>query len=910
MGDALVEIGKRFQRPRWARLFYRASERKLFDDIELMRKTADQVVKVRRANPQGGRRKDLLTAMIDAADLRTGKKLSDESITNNLITFLIAGHETTAGTLSFAFYSLLKNPVAYQTAQKEVDEVMGRDPVTIDKIFKLKYIPGVLRETLRHCAPIPGFYLEPLEDTLLGEAYPVKKGEAIIAYLTKTHLDPAVFGEDANQFKPERMTDANFDRLQKEFPNCWKPFGNGMRACIGRPFAWQEMLLAMSVLLQNFHFYMDDPSYDLRIMETLTIKPKDFYMRASLRHGMTAIDLERRLRGAGGLDKSNEGPEEASAQRFDGPKGASLSILYGSNSGTCKALAHRLAVDAQAHGFSATRVDSLDAARDSLPTNQPVVIFTSSYEGHPPDNARHFVTWLETLVGRELGRVCYSVFGVGNREWGNTFHKVPKFIDEALAQHGAKRLAAAGFTDVSSRDPFTDFETWEDDLLWPALEKEYVISKPDNSAALHGPSVQVSVPRSSILRQDVREAIVTATRDLTPPGVPAKKHIEIKLPTGTSYCAGDYLAVLPMNPRVTVGRVFRRFQLSWDAVLTVQGDQCTPLPTDQPTSAWDVLTAYVELAQPATRRNVLTLAGYAREAGEKERLEQLAGDQFQHEITEKRVSVLDLLEKYPSVELPIGLFLGLLPPMRIRQYSISSSPLKDPHCVSLSYSLLDEPSLSGQGRHIGVATSYIANLSPNERLHVAVRPSHVAFHLPQTPESTPIICIAAGSGIAPFRGFIQERAVQLAAGRALAPALLFYGCRGRADNFYREEFDQWEKEGAVTVKRAYSRETASEEVVGCKYVQDRLAKEKDELSELWNKGAKLFVCGGRRVGTAVEKACIELIKDSVVGDDPKRFLEESATSALSWTFLIKTIVGGSQYNYGYETCQILHNLVV
>lgn len=149
MGDALVEIGKRYQRPDWARPFYRGPERKLSDDVKLMRKTAAEIVEARRANHESSKKNDLLSAMMDGIDLRTGERMSDESITNNLITFLIAGHETTSGTLSFAFYSLLKNPISYQRAQKEIDEIMGSDPVTVDKIFKLKYIPAVSATTLQ-----------------------------------------------------------------------------------------------------------------------------------------------------------------------------------------------------------------------------------------------------------------------------------------------------------------------------------------------------------------------------------------------------------------------------------------------------------------------------------------------------------------------------------------------------------------------------------------------------------------------------------------------------------------------------------------------------------------------------------------------------------------------------------------
>ncbi|PVH92148.1 cytochrome P450 [Periconia macrospinosa] len=875
MSDALVEIGKRTQRPKWASIFYQSSERKFNQDIVVLRKTSEEILKARKADPDGNKKRDLLTAMIEGVDAKTGKKLSDESIINNLITFLVAGHETTSGTLSFAFYSMLKNPHTFQKAQKEVDEVMGRDPVTADKIFKLKYIPAVLRETLRQCSPIPGITVEPIEDSLLDGKYPVKKGEPVTALFSRAHLDPVVYGDDVNQFIPERMFNENFERLQKEFPNCWKPFGNGIRACIGRPFAWQEMLIAMSVLLQNFDFHLNDPTYNLKISETLTIKPKDFYMRASLRYGMTPGDLERRLRGhASGASSASHKDPGPQLSLNNKATAKSLSIFYGSNSGTCEALSQRLAASAPAHGFKVEVIDSLDAAKDRLPTDHPVILFASSYEGQPPDNARLFVSWLQSLTGKEADKVTYAVFGPGNKEWRQTFQKVPRLIDAQLEEHGAERLVTMGLTDVSENDPFTDFETWEDSILWPTLEKKYSVTANSDDVLQSGLTVDVSTPRSSTLRQDVREAVVTATKDLTTPNLPRKKHIAIKLPTGVSYDPGDYLALLPMNPRETVNRVFRRFKLAWDAVFDIKGNEATPLPTDRPTSASDLLGAYVELSQPATRRNLLTLAVHAQEEQVKRELEALAADdQLRNEITKKRVSVLDLLERFPTIEMPIGTFLAMLPPMRIRQYSISSSPLHDPQTVTLTYSVLEVPSHSGHGKHIGVATSYLANLRPNDILHVAIRPSHVSFHLPRTPETTPIICIAAGTGLAPFRGFIEQRAAQIEAGRTLAPALLIYGCRGKGDDLYREEFDAWEALGAVAVKRAYSREV-SEETAGCKYVQDCMFKEKEMLDELWGRGAKLFVCGSRQVGNAVEKACVKLLSELKECD------EETARKAL------------------------------
>ncbi|TDZ17280.1 Bifunctional cytochrome P450/NADPH--P450 reductase [Colletotrichum orbiculare MAFF 240422] len=870
MADALTESGNRYRRPAFANSYiFRGTEQKFRADIELLRQTAREVVMARKEHPT--ERRDLLSAMMNGVDPKTGQKMTDESMVDNLITFLIAGHETTSGLLSFAFYEMLKKPSAYREAQQEVDDVIGTDPVTIDHLSKLPYLNGVLRETLRLSATIPGFGVEAMEDTLIAGKYAVKKGEPIGCMLGRSHLDPLVYGEDAKEFKPERMLDANFERLQKEFPNSWKPFGNGMRACIGRPFAWQEALLATAMLLQNFNFTMDDPNYQLKIHETLTIKPKDFYMRASLRHGLSPTELEHRLLGRGSNKMTLASrPGQINGHKTNGNtnghtaggSGKPLSVYYGSNSGTCEALAQRLATDAAAHGFNATVIAPADDARENLPKDHPAVIITASYEGQPPDNAAHFVAWLASLKANELKDTAYAVFGCGHRDWVQTFHRIPKLVDSTMEKHGATRLAPMGLTDASERDMFSDFEVWEDDVLWPALAEKYDVSEDQDGGVAHsGLTVQISNPRTSTLRQDVQEAVVAEEKTLVASEEGRKKHIEVQLPPNTTYRAGDYLAVLPLNPRANVDRAFRRFKLAWDACLTISGNKSTPLPVNQTTSAFDVLSAYVELAQPATRRNIASLAEAAGGEETRNALEALSGKRYHEDVTQKRVTVLDLLEKYADIDLPIGSFLAMLPPMRTRQYSISSSPLRNPSRATLTYSLLDEPSLSGTGRHVGVATSYLSALTRGDKLHVAVRPSHAAFHLPIEPEKTPLVLVAAGSGIAPFRGFVQERAAMIAAGRSLAPALLFFGCRRPgADDLYRAEFERWEEMGAVVVKRAYSRDEGRSE--GCRYVQHRLYHDREQVAAVWARGAKLYVCGTRSVGKAVEEVCVRILMEA------------------------------------------------
>ena len=265
------------------------------------------------------------------------------------------------------------------------------------------------------------------------------------------------------------------------------------------------------------------------------------------------------------------------------------------------------------------------------------------------------------------------------------------------------------------------------------------------------------------------------------------------------------------------------------------------------------------------QQSILALAEAATDAATKEKLQSLASaDSYTTEVSRKRVSVLDLLERHPSIQLPFSSFLALLPPMRVRQYSISSSPLWNPGHVTLTYSVLESPALANPAnKHIGVATSYLAGLEVGDKLNVSVRPSHSAFHLPVNPEKTPVVMIAAGSGLAPFRGFVQERAAQVASGRDLAPAVLFFGCRDpEQDDIYRAELDRWEKMGAVSVRRAYSRVEhegdEGEESKGCKYVQDRLWVDREELCDLWDRGAKVYVCGSRGLGEGVKDTVVRI----------------------------------------------------
>ncbi len=495
--------------------------------------------------------------------------------------------------------------------------------------------------------------------------------------LGRIQRDPAVYGDDFDDFKPERLYGEAFDAL----PNgAWKPFGNGSRGCIGRPFAWQEAMLITALIVQNFDIRLVDPNYQLVVKQFLTVKPKDCYVYAELREGLDVPKLIKRLfqGSAGAQPATTEVPSTAQAPAGGAAGAKPMSILYGSNSGTSEALSNALSRAAAAHGFSAT-IEALDTAVDKLPKDRPVVIVTCSYEGQPADNAARFVKWIEGLTADKsaLSGVSYTVFGCGNHEWSQTYQRIPKLIDETLQTLGATQIVAAGFVDVGGpNDPYTVFDTWMDENLWPKLG---TTAGADALAGILDIDIDTTL-RSKHLRQDIFDAIVVSNEVVTRNTDKEKRHLQLRLPSGLDYKAGDYLVVLPLNNFNTVRRVLNFFQLPWDAVITVHPGTATNLPIGNPISLWDALAAYFELSQPATKKTAAKIASMVHDESQKSKALAWAGSEFDTEITEKRRSPLDLLEEFPSADVSLAEFLTTLPPMRVR---VSCEPLLSLHLTAV-----------------------------------------------------------------------------------------------------------------------------------------------------------------------------------------------------------------------------------
>jgi cytochrome P450/NADPH-cytochrome P450 reductase len=228
---------------------------------------------------------------------------------------------------------------------------------------------------------------------------------------------------------------------------------------------------------------------------------------------------------------------------------------------------------------------------------------------------------------------------------------------------------------------------------------------------------------------------------------------------------------------------------------------------------------------------------------------------------EQRSSILHLLLMFPSASLSFAEYLSMLPPLHIRRYSISSSPLPDPRSCTLTYGVVNFGPEAGRSefRVFGAASNYLAKLKVNDRLLVSLRPGNAHFRLPIDLTATPIILVCAGSGLAPFRGFVEERATFMKKHpeTPLARCILLIGCRHpEKDALYMQDLNEWEKTGAMELQYAFS--AAPDKSHGCRYVQDRLWKSRESLMLLLlNGGGKMFFCGGAKALEGVNKSVVQ-----------------------------------------------------
>jgi len=564
---------------------------------------------------------------------------------------------------------------------------------------------------------------------------------------------------------------------------------------------------------------------------------------------------------AGLFADANLGEPGVAAQHQTAPAKPAepLLVLYGSQSGTAEGLAKKFAKEATAKGFE-PRVMELNAAAQLDLTKEPrAVIITSTWgDGEPPDNATAFWSHIAADTAPKLENLSYSVLALGDRNYSE-FCGAGKKFDERLEKLGAKRVHPRVDCDL-------DYEAlakgWMEGV-WPALLSESVnsksvISEPRNGQASSTVSLITDplITSPTYSRTHPFPARLITNRKLNAPdSAKDTRHFEISLEgSGLTYEVGDALGVLPQNCPALVDEIVH--------ALGCDGEEGVTDPSGKETSLRSALLRNYQITKPGPS----FLA----------RISELAGDSELNSLLEPARKadldkylygreVIDVLLRCPAAKLAPKDFVSLLAKLQPRLYSISSSPKAHPGEVHLTVAAVRYES-HGRARK-GVCSTFLADRVEGETpVPVFVQTSH-GFRIP-TDGTKPIIMIGPGTGIAPFRAFLEERRAIDAPGKNW----LFFGDqKASCDFLYREQLEGMLAEGSLTrLDLAFSRDQA-EKI----YVQTRMLEQAAELWRWLEDGAHFYVCGdAKRMAKDVDAALHEIIQKAGgrSADDAKAYV--------------------------------------
>ncbi|KAJ5488487.1 NADPH--cytochrome reductase [Penicillium diatomitis] len=539
---------------------------------------------------------------------------------------------------------------------------------------------------------------------------------------------------------------------------------------------------------------------------------------------------------------------------------------------------------------------------DQFPEDKVAFFVLATYgEGEPTDNAVEFYQFLTgddvafesgaTADDSPLSSLKYVAFGLGNNTYEH-YNAMVRRIDTALTKMGAQRIGTAGEGDDGAGTMEEDFLAWKEPM-WTALsdamglqERETTYepvfsvvesedkSPEDETVYLGEPTAahRAGQPKGPYSAHNPYIAPIVESRELFTVKDRNCLHMEISIAgSNLSYQTGDHIAIWPTNAGAEVDRFLQVFGLEnkRHTVIDIKGIDVTakvPIPT--PTTYDAAVRYYMEICAPVSRQFVSSLAPFAPDEQIKAEITRLGNDKdyFHEKIANQCFTIaqaLQALSPNPFSAVPFSLLIEGLNKLQPRYYSISSSSAVQKDKISIT-AVVESVRLPGASHIVkGVTTNYLLALKQKQNgdpfpdphgmtyaitgprnkydgIHVPVHVRHSNFKLPSDP-SKPIIMVGPGTGVAPFRGFIQERAALAAKGEKVGTTVLFFGCRKRDEDFlYQDEFKAYQEQMGDSLKiiTAFSREGSNKV-----YVQHRLKEHAELVSDLLKQKANFYVCG-------------------------------------------------------------------
>ena len=498
-----------------------------------------------------------------------------------------------------------------------------------------------------------------------------------------------------------------------------------------------------------------------------------------------------------------------------------LVIFYGSQTGTAEGLAKKASKEAEKRGFKPKLVDMAKYETVDLTKEENVLVITSTYgDGEPPDNAQAFWNYLKSETAPPLPHLQYSVLALGDTNY-SAFCQFGKNCDERFEQLGAKRVQPRIDCDLDYETPAS---TWFEGVFTTLSSSPGAAPTaspvPASEASAAPPAGEAPQGWS---RKNPFPARLLVNRNLNGEGSAKEvRHFEISLAgSGLSYEVGDALGVMPANCPALVNDLI--------AALGCDGEEAVPTPDGTETSLRAALTHHYDFAKPSS--DLLKAASERMADGElKSLLDPARGADLKKWLWGREVIdvLLGMSAKFTADEL-----ITFLKKLQPRLYSISSSPNAHTDEVHLTVGAVRYES-HGRTRK-GICSTFLADRCGSDTpLPVFIQTSH-GFRLPANGD-VPIIMCGPGTGIAPFRAFLEERRATAATGRNW----LLFGDQKRATDFlYQEQLERWLADGHLArLDLAFSRDQA-EKI----YVQDRMMENAAELFSWLESGAHFYVCG-------------------------------------------------------------------
>ncbi|MEM9237989.1 MAG: flavodoxin domain-containing protein [Verrucomicrobiota bacterium] len=487
-----------------------------------------------------------------------------------------------------------------------------------------------------------------------------------------------------------------------------------------------------------------------------------------------------------------------------------VTVLWGSQTGNAEGLAKQLVKRMKKGGFEPEVHDMAAYDRSRLTQEKNLLIITSTYgDGEPPDNAADLYDWILSDEAPKLEGVSYSVLALGDTNYPD-FCKCGIDFDERLAALGGNRIFNRVDSDVDFDEPFAEWSDGVIGILAPAGE-------PASNGAAVLDQVEEGYSKKRPFPADILE-----NYNLNSGGAKETHHVEIALEgSGLEYEVGDALGVVPMNPPEVVDEILENLSFRTNVEVPLPDGREAPLREALLTS-YDIGTINKSLIQKWQPRSGSPYLRSLVEADDKAAYEDFCWGR----------DLIDLVVDHPADFSDAEDFVGTLKKLQPRLYSIASSPNAHPGEVHLCVGIVRYDT-HGRKRG-GICSTYLSDRSDGTKPGVFVH-SNKAFRLPESGD-TPLIMVGPGTGIAPFRAFLEERKISGAKG---GNWLLFGNPHQDTDFLYGEELTAYLKEGTLQrLDLAWSRDQ-KEKV----YVQNLMIEHGAEMWKWLQDGAAFYVCG-------------------------------------------------------------------